>query len=339
MLFRYEESPAFESGKIILRPLCEEDMPRIMRLFEYPLDEEKAHRLITRSHLAFETGEEMIFGVIAKADGQLKGIIETYPETDGRLFIGYRTMPEERHRGYASEAVYVLVHAMVRQGVSAVYAAAEETNEDSLAILRHGGFEEKEKKDGKILYAYYRNPQRKEKTVMNEGEKTIYCAAGCFWGSEKAFKLLEGVTATETGYANGTISNPRYEDVCRGNTGFRETVKIIYDPEIISLETIMEAYFLCIDPTVANRQGNDAGTQYQTGVYYTDPEDEEILKAVFAEEKKKYSVFAAELEPLKNFYTAEEYHQNYLEKNPGGYCHITRYEFEKVKALNKKRKK
>jgi peptide methionine sulfoxide reductase msrA/msrB len=115
-------------------------------------------------------------------------------------------------------------------------------------------------------------------------------------------------------------------------------VRIIYDPGEGSLETLMKAFFLCIDPTVADRQGNDIGSQYQTGVYFTDEKDGEILRRIFEEEKQKHSSFFVELGPLRSFYGAEEYHQNYLDKHPGGYCHITRIELEKVKALNEAQK-
>ena len=155
---------------------------------------------------------------------------------------------------------------------------------------------------------------------------------------EKAFRLLEGVVSTLAGYANGVTDHPRYEDVCRGNTGFKETVRIVYDPSAVSLETVMKAFFLCIDPTVADRQGNDIGSQYQTGVYFTDEEDGEMIRKIFEEEKKKYDSWQVELEPLRSFFTAEEYHQNYLDRHPGGYCHITKIELDAVKALNKKQK-
>ena len=336
MLIINETSPVLTSEKIILRRPDETDICELKELFDQPLDETKAHAMLQSSEQSWREGKEYILGVIAKDDGKLKGIIEMYGYEDGHLLIGYRTMPAMRHRGYASEAVYVLVHHLIQNGIHTVYAAVQEHNEYSQALLRHNGFEQIEKKDGRILFAYYRNPGQREEKDFGETMKVIYLAAGCFWGSEKAFKLLDGVVDTMTGYANGTMSNPRYEDVCRGNTGFRETVRIVYDPAVVSLETIMKAYFLCIDPTVANRQGNDIGSQYQTGVYYTDEQDAKLLKEIFEEEKKKYDRFFVELEPLKNFYTAEEYHQNYLGKNPWGYCHSTKTEFDAVKALNKK---
>lgn len=161
--------------------------------------------------------------------------------------------------------------------------------------------------------------------------KEIYLAGGCFWGTEKAFQLLNGVTDTEVGYANGTLDDPTYKDVCTDTTGHRETVKVVYDSDVLPLEKLMEVYFLCIDPTVKNRQGHDIGSQYQTGVYYTDENDREPLERIFEEEKKKYDAFYVELTELKCFWPAEEYHQDYLEKNPHGYCHIGNDTFEKVR--------
>ena len=152
--------------------------------------------------------------------------------------------------------------------------------------------------------------------------KTIYLAGGCFWGVQKFFDQFDGVLETETGYANGPEQQPSYQDVC-ANSGHAETVKIVYDPEVISLTELLKDYFLVIDPLSVNQQGHDAGIQYRTGIYYTE-EDQlpEILAVYRAEEEKARAKLAVELEPLVNFFPAEEYHQKYLEKNPGGYCHI-----------------
>ena len=152
--------------------------------------------------------------------------------------------------------------------------------------------------------------------------KTIYLAGGCFWGVQKFFDQFDGVLETETGYANGPEQQPSYQDVC-ANSGHAETVKIVYDPEVISLTELLKKYFLVIDPLSVNQQGHDTGIQYRTGIYYTG-EDQlpEILAVYRAEEEKAGTKLAVELEPLVNFFPAEEYHQKYLEKNPGGYCHI-----------------
>lgn len=332
-----QNNPVIESEKIILRRPDDCDLSEIMNLFDHPLTMEKARQLVNSAETAWNAGSEYIFGVIAKEDMKLKGLIELYEGQENTVMIGYRIMPEHRHKGYASQAVYALVHELMKEDICAIYAAVQEDNEYSARLLRHNGFEETERKDGKMLFAYRKNPQIPNDENIPEGCKVIYCAAGCFWGSEKAFRLLDGVVRTKTGYANGTMTNPRYEDVCRGDTGFRETVQIVYDPALLSLETIMKAYFLCVDPTVFNRQGNDIGTQYQSGVYYVNEDDGKTLQQIFDEERKKYKPFAVELKPLENFYCAEAYHQNYLEKNPGGYCHIKKIHFDAVKALNKQK--
>lgn len=154
--------------------------------------------------------------------------------------------------------------------------------------------------------------------------KTIYLAGGCFWGMQKLMDSLKGVVSTQVGYANGNKEIiPDYKLVCAGNTGYKETVKIDYDPQIIPLENILKAYFYVIDPTVENKQGNDSGTQYQTGVYYTDEADLPAINAAAEEVRQNQSVFKVEIKPLEVFYPAEEYHQKYLQKNPGGYCHIS----------------
>lgn len=168
----------------------------------------------------------------------------------------------------------------------------------------------------------------------SEGIAVIYLAGGCFWGMEKLAGALPGVLDAVSGYANGTAeATPSYELVCRGGTEFKETVRVVYDPAIIHLEQVLQAYFLVIDPAVYNRQGNDSGTQYQTGVYFSDTESEAIVECVFTAEMKKHEVFAVEHGPFVNFYDAEEYHQDYLEKNTGGYCHIPQVEIDDVVAL------
>lgn len=153
--------------------------------------------------------------------------------------------------------------------------------------------------------------------------KEIYLAGGCFWGVEEYFSLVPGVIDAVNGYANGSVANPTYEQVCSGTTGHAETVCVTYDPTIVSLKTLVEQLFAIIDPLSVNRQGNDVGSQYRTGVYFIDPADEPVIRAVFDAEQAKYDQpIATELMPLECFYEAEEYHQDYLRKNPGGYCHV-----------------
>ena len=126
-----------------------------------------------------------------------------------------------------------------------------------------------------------------------------------------------------SGYANGKTENPSYEDVSYRNTGHAETVKVTYDADKLSLDDILQYYFRVVDPTSLNKQGNDTGTQYRSGVYYTDPAEKAVIAAALKREQQKYQQpLVVENEPLKNFYDAEEYHQDYLIKNPNGYCHI-----------------
>lgn len=156
-----------------------------------------------------------------------------------------------------------------------------------------------------------------------ESTKEIYLAGGCFWGTEHFLKLIDGVETTQVGYANGNIANPTYKQVCTGTTDFAETVKVQYDPLKVDLPFLIDLYFKTIDPTSVNRQGNDKGTQYRTGIYYTDPADLTVIQETVHRLATAYPrPLAVEIKPLKNFYPAEDYHQDYLDKNPGGYCHI-----------------
>ena len=151
---------------------------------------------------------------------------------------------------------------------------------------------------------------------------TVYLAGGCFWGLQKFFDQFSGVIATEVGYANGPDQAPSYQEVCR-SSGHAETVKVEYDPDKMNIRELLHYYFMVIDPLSVNRQGNDRGIQYRTGIYYTDPDQFPEIEAVYREQEEKTGTrLAVELKPLQNFFSAEEYHQKYLEKNPGGYCHI-----------------
>lgn len=153
---------------------------------------------------------------------------------------------------------------------------------------------------------------------------TIYLAGGCFWGLQKFFDQFGGVIRTEAGYANGPDTAPSYQDVCR-NSGHAETVRVDYDDKEMDLEELLEYYFMVIDPLAVNRQGNDVGIQYRTGIYYTDERQLPAIQKVFRMEQKKVGMaLAVSVEPIRNFFPAEEYHQKYLDKNPGGYCHIPR---------------
>ena len=173
-----------------------------------------------------------------------------------------------------------------------------------------------------------------ENMYMDTTENVIYLAGGCFWGMEQLMQSIPGVIDAESGYANGTCeADADYKTICKGETGFREAVRVEYDPGQVSLDALLLAYFYVIDPTVENRQGNDRGSQYQTGVYYTNESAKETVERIAEIERGRSEKFFVEIGPLKNYYPAEEYHQNYLEKNPNGYCHIPRAEVELFSRL------
>lgn len=166
--------------------------------------------------------------------------------------------------------------------------------------------------------------------------KEIYFAGGCFWGTQHLIKQIRGVVRTEVGYANGTTPNPTYEEVYTDTTGYVETVRIEYNPEEVSLTLLLEIFFRSIDPTSLNRQGGDIGTRYRTGVYYTDTEDLATIEQMFLLIKEDYDEdIVVELEPLHSFYPAEEYHQDYLDKNPTGYCHIPYWLIAVARNMNR----
>ena len=167
--------------------------------------------------------------------------------------------------------------------------------------------------------------------------KEIYLAGGCFWGLEKYISLIPGVVYTEVGYANGRTENPTYEEVKYENTGHAETVLVRYLPETLDLPTLLMRFFEVIDPTAINRQGEDEGTQYRTGIYYTDKADQEIIEAaLIALQTQLEEQVQIEAGLLRDYTSAEAYHQKYLDKNPGGYCHIGSEQFQRLQKLAKK---
>lgn len=177
-------------------------------------------------------------------------------------------------------------------------------------------------------------PLKKKYSNMKE----IYFAGGCFWGTEHYFKQLRGVVDTQVGYANGNTDNPTYREVCTDKTGFAETVRVVYDPDVITLDFLTEMYFRAIDPTSVDQQGPDIGSQYRTGIYYKDDADKAEIRKVYDSMRQKLgSRMAVEFLPLKNFYYAEEYHQDYLDKNPAGYCHLPSSLFRMAKEANERR--
>ena len=169
--------------------------------------------------------------------------------------------------------------------------------------------------------------------------KKIYLAGGCFWGTEHLFSLVDGVTGTTVGYANSLVPDPTYEMVCTGHTDAAETVEVTYDDRVAGLSELLTIYFRSIDPLSVNRQGNDVGTQYRTGIYYTDADDLPVIEAVVATVQRRHpsTPLAVEVMPLENFYPAELYHQQYLDKNPGGYCHVDPALFDEVRSRKPRR--
>lgn len=153
---------------------------------------------------------------------------------------------------------------------------------------------------------------------------TIYLAGGCFWGMQKFFDQFPGVRQTEVGYANGATERPSYQDVCH-NSGHAETVRVVFDEAALPVEKLLDFYFMAIDPFAVNQQGEDRGIQYRTGIYSEDASLLEAATAFCAEKEKAWGrPIAVEVKPLLQFWSAEEYHQKYLDKHPDGYCHIGR---------------
>lgn len=169
--------------------------------------------------------------------------------------------------------------------------------------------------------SFYQPSQNNQASAIESRE--IYLAGGCFWGVEAYFKRIKGVLDAVSGYANGSTANPSYEDVIYRQTGHAETVKVSYNPEQISLEQLLQHFFRIINPTTLNRQGNDRGTQYRSGIYSNDPAERELIAKALKQLQSSYqNPIVVENLPLEHFYAAEEYHQDYLLKNPEGYCHI-----------------
>lgn len=169
--------------------------------------------------------------------------------------------------------------------------------------------------------------------IQHDEEAEIFLAGGCFWGVQKFLSSLEGVRFTECGYANGTSDNPSYEDVCTKDTGFAECVHVLYDKNVLTLEELLNQFYTIIDPVSVNRQGNDTGSQYRTGIYYTNPKDADVIQQSLDKLQKSYDQpLAVEYQSLENFYSAETCHQDYLDKHPDGYCHIPAWKFERKEA-------
>ena len=329
----FEQFPRYEDGFIVLRRFVQEDAKYLSGVYEERLTKRQAEKTIENYEKSYQDKDEVILGIFGKEDEQLKGIIEIYDIHESELSIGYMIVEKYRHQTYAKNSVYLLTKKLIEDyGITCIHANCHVDNIYSIRVLEHNGYERVGQEEDEYVYAY--KPKQLEQDTFNQEDKMIVLAGGCFWGVEKAFKALDGVLETTVGYANGFTDNPTYEEVCRNETGYKEAVKVVYQPNVVSLSTVIRAFFLCIDPRQRNSQGNDIGSQYQAGIYYVDEKDLDDIKPVYTNERMKYDRFFVELEPLKNFYTAEEYHQDYLDKHPFGYCHITSYEMEEVKKLN-----
>lgn len=165
--------------------------------------------------------------------------------------------------------------------------------------------------------------------------KEIYLAGGCYWGVEKYLSNIKGVVETTVGFANGNTHHPTYQQVRYENTGHAETVKVIYDENQVPLPVLLKLFYRIIDPVSVDKQGEDEGHQYRTGIYFTDADDKlAIVESLAALEQKIGQKLAIEACPLEHFYDAEEYHQKYLDKNPNGYCHVPLAEMLWVKEID-----
>lgn len=177
-------------------------------------------------------------------------------------------------------------------------------------------------------------PKNVEMKMPEPGQKLIYFAGGCFWGVQEYYSRIPGVAETISGYAQSQVPNPSYDIVCSGKTGAAETVRVLYNADQVDLQTLVRQFFRIINPYTADRQGNDVGRQYRPGIFYMDADDRRVIEGVVADlQKQSKRPFVVEVEKLQSFYPAEKYHQDYLKKNPGGYCHI---DFSSLKDLEAK---
>ena len=242
--------------------------------------------------------------------------------------IYFETSLEYQNMHYTMQAIYSFCETFP---FSKLYATISSNDKKSRHILTHNGFEIIQEENDQIHLE--KTKQYCKPTILESSDKNkwIILAGGCFWGVEHVYQALYGVTNTICGYANGNGTIVNYASVCKGEGNYKEAVAICYDPTLLSLKTILDVYFMCIDPTEYQRQKEDIGKQYQTGIYYL--QDGEEINSYLNIKKKEYSSFFVEFEKLNIFYKAEEYHQSYLDKHPNGYCHIPFSVMQYVKSL------
>jgi len=220
-------------------------------------------------------------------------------------------------RGAGTEAIKLLIsYAFDEMGLETILGDAVLRNTRSQHIMQKLGFE-------------FTHEGEKFKHYRLQKTKEILLAGGCFWGVEKYMGLLPQVVETEVGFANGNGTNPTYEEVYTGTTGFAEVVRVVYKG---GLEELLTQFYKIIDPTTKNRQAGDVGSHYRTGIYFLRSVDEPIIAKTLTELQKEYDApVVVECLPLENYYKAEEYHQKYLDKNPEGYCHIPEEMYEEAR--------
>lgn len=243
--------------------------------------------------------------------------------------------------GTAWSEIRTVVVPDVEEFPGHIACSAESRSEIVVPVWHHGEIVavlDIDSKDLGTFDAVDRKYLEKMTALLYGPQRDIWFAAGCFWGAQKFFKLVEGVEFTEVGFCNGRTQNPTYEQVYTDETGHAECVHVRYDPKVISLQELTRLYFKIIDPLSLNKQGGDEGTRYRTGVYYEDEGDLDILSKEFRIEENKLGVdeMPVELLRLTSFYRAEEYHQDYLDKHPDGYCHLTPAHFLLARSRKKK---
>lgn len=310
----------------MIRHSCENDVKEILAIYDY------AHQFMKDSgnpnqwpiyypgeiDIKIDLSNDALYvleeeGVIIGVFAFYIGIEETYNQIEGKWdndtpygFIHrIASIPNKIH--FATQAINYC-----KQRIGHLRIDTHIDNKVMAHIVKKNGFSYKG-----VIYVRDYEPRDAYEWCRY---KTIYIAGGCFWGVEHYYSLLKGVISTKSGYANGDIINPSYEQVKHHEASHAETVEVIYDPEVISLEKILEHYLRFVDPYSLDKQGEDSGHQYRTGIYYVDKKDELVIKQYFATHLD--SGYKIEVLPLDNFYDAEEYHQEYLYKNPTGYCHI-----------------
>lgn len=282
---------------------------------------------IARNELVYLlTDDRSYYAIHRCSDDANVGMINVY---DGSLY--FSIAPAYQHQHYCSNAVYLLTKYLINERkMTEISAFIPRKDLLSRHICEHAGYSLTEETPGMLVYIHDGHCALKEAI----DEQALYLCGGCFWGLQHGLSLLDGVKETTCGYLNGKLTAVAYEDVCRGDSGFKECVKVKFDEDVLNINTLLEAFFLMIDPTQADGQANDIGEQYQTAIAYGGESYKEAIAAFVERKREAYPVFYTAVERAENFFKAEDYHQNYLNVHPQGYCHISLEIFEKIKELN-----